>query len=293
VAFVPSTPPARLPYQKDLLEALATLVVTTILEISKVDVRDVGQSVQVHDFDVVDQAGRTQPFEVTTAMDRGQVESLAATDRYRNELSAVAGDWTLHLQLSPTARITEISSKLPALLADLHAAGTDSFYTESEGPANTALGQQFAALGIVGAQGLYSPGAGGVLMGQPTVHYSGPDAVTAAAEAAAHSSDNRAKFAAAGGGELFVWIDASHAGHLAFWDPAGSTSAPAPNLPAEVRAVWAGQIFSWTDTAGMMTAFCGGLWRAANGAGWEDLTATAPKQSLVFTPHSPGQTGIS
>jgi hypothetical protein len=33
--------------------------------------------------------------------------------------------------------------------------------------------------------------------------------------------------------------------------------------------------------------------RATNGAGWEDLTALAPKQSLVFTPHSPGQTCTS
>jgi hypothetical protein len=218
---------------------------------------------------------------------------LAATERKRKELSAVAGDWTLHVQLSPTARMTEITSRLPAVLADLHAAGTDSFYAESEDPANAALGQQFAALGITSAQGLYSPGAGGVLMGQPAVHYSGPDAVTAAAEAEAHKADNLAKLAAVGGGELLVWIDASHPGHLAFWDPAGCASAPAPDLPANVRAVWVGQLFSWTDSAGVMTAFCGGLWRATNGARWEDLTANAPKQSLVFTPHSSGQTGTS
>jgi len=130
-------------------------------------------------------------------------------------------------------------------------------------------------------------------MGQPAVQYAGLDAVTAAAEAAAHKADNLAKLTAAGGGELFIWIDASDPGHLAFLDPAGCASAPAPDLPAEVRAVWTGQLSSWTDSAGVMTAFCGGLWRAANGAGWEDLTAIAPKQSLVFTPHSPGQAGTS
>src|SRR5882672_4997909 len=112
----------------------------------------------------------------------------------------------------------------------------------------------------------------GVLMGQPAIHYSGPDAVTAAAEAAAHKADNLAKLTAVGGGELLVWIDATDPGHLAFWDPSGCVSAPAPDLPAEVRAVWAGQLFSSTDSAGAMTALCGGLWQASKGSGWEDLT---------------------
>jgi hypothetical protein len=126
-------------------------------------------------------------------------------------------------------------------------------------------------------------------MGQPAIHYSGPDAVTAAAEAAAHKADNLAKLAAASGGELFVWIDATDPGHLAFWDPSGCASAPAPDLATEVQTVWAGQLFSWADSAGVMTAFCGGLWRASNGSGWEDLTAMVPKQPLVFTPHSAGK----
>jgi hypothetical protein len=284
---VPSTPQAQLPYQKNVLEALAAFVVTPIVGASKVEMRDVGQGVQIHDFDVVDGAGLTRPFEVTMATDRTQVESLAATAQRRTALSAMAGDWTLYVQLSPTARISEIAKALPALLGDLHSAGTHSFNTESQDAASTALGQRFAALGMSSAQGLYSPGAGGVLMGQPAVHYAGPDAVTAAAETAAHQPDNLAKLAAAGGGELFVWIEATHPGHLAFWDPSGSAGAPAPSLSAEVRGVWAGQLFSWTDGAGVMTAFCGGLWRASNAAGWEDLSAAAPKQSLIFTPHSP------
>lgn len=284
---MPSNPQAQLPYQKNVLEALAAFVAGAIVRASKVEMRDVGQGVQIHDLDVVDSTGLTRPFEVTMATDRTQVESLAATAQRRDALSALAGDWTLYVQLSPTARISEIAKGLPTVLADLQSAGTTSFNTESQGAQSTALGQRFAALGITSAQGIYSPGSGGVLMGQPAVHYTGPDAVTAAAETVAHEPDNLAKLAAAGGGELFVWIDATHPGHLAFWDPSGSASAPAPALPPEVQAAWAGQLFSWTDSAGVMTAFCGGLWRAANHAGWEDLSAAAPKQSLVFTPHSP------
>jgi hypothetical protein len=284
---------AALPYQKNVLEALAAVVVGTIVNASQLDMRDAGHGVQVHDFDVVDQAGLTRPFEVTTALDQAQIQSLAATQQFQDQLSALTGDWTLHVQLSPDARITQIANGLPALLADLRAAGTHSFYTESRDPASIALGQRFAALGITNAQGLYSPGAGGVLMGQPAIHYAGPDAVTAAAEGAAHKADNLAKLRAVGGGELFVWIDASHPGNLAFLDPSGCASAPAPDLPAEIRAVWAGQLFSWTDNTGVMTAFCGGLWRAAKGACWEDLSADVPERSLVFTPHTPGQAGAS
>ena len=44
---------ARLPYQKNVLETLATVVVAAIVDASNVEMRDVGQGVQIHDFDVV------------------------------------------------------------------------------------------------------------------------------------------------------------------------------------------------------------------------------------------------
>jgi len=50
-----------MPYQKNVLEAQAATVVGTIVNASQLDMRDVGQGVQIHDFDVVDQAGLRRP----------------------------------------------------------------------------------------------------------------------------------------------------------------------------------------------------------------------------------------
>ncbi len=271
----------RLPYDRTLLEFLACWVMTTVMGHPSATWRDTGRATQVHDFDLLSPDGTVVPVEVTTAMNDSELKRLAAIQQHQAALKALAPDWHLVLALTHGARISKLVAELPGLIADVESAGLASFQTRQPAPAMPAIAERFAGVGVGDAQGWRTtPGAGSVMLRQPSVAHRDSNSVTHAVERVARLRDNETKLARAGGGHLFVWIDASDPAHLAFWDPARTGLASKPQLPQAINVVWAGQLFVQAQPAGTTSAWCGGLWRATNGDAWEDLTTLAPHLGL-------------
>lgn len=255
---------------KKMLQDAAGEIVRVVVAGVRVDARDdvPGAPPGIHDLDVVLKDGARIPVEVTMATDRAARELWNAVGRHRWVMPELDRSWSLVIR--PHTRIAPLHRRIGSVLAKLEHCGIDRFNApEPHDGAMKSVMDELARLGVRFALNSAPFGEPMVLVGTvgPGSWIDGSD-ICEAVEQEAAKPDNRRKLLAAGGGQLFVWID-HHAGnaHAAL---CGDISLPPepPRLPQEVTGVWAARYVLGPD--GNLGA--GVVVRGDRDTGWHDVT---------------------
>jgi hypothetical protein len=252
-----------------VLEGVAGEIVRRVLGGARVEERDgvPGASPGVHDFDIVFADGSRLAVEVTMATDAPRRELWAAVAQHRWTFPHLRRPWSLVIR--PETRVGALHRAVGPLLAELERRGVDRFNAAE--PHDTP-GGELKDLGVRYARAVRGPGEPVVLVGTvgPADYFDGAD-VCEAVEREAAKADNARKLHAAGGGELFVWVD-PHASS-AYAALSGDVSLPQqpPLLPAGVQGVWAARYIVRPDGR----ADAAVVLRGDPRTGWSDFTSRA------------------
>jgi hypothetical protein len=251
-----------------LLTEVAGEIARAVLDGALAVPRDVlGGPPNLHDLDVVLRDGSTIPVEVTIATNPAVRQLWAAVGKQRWDIPGLRSSWSL--DISPDTRINELRRALSPLLGELERRGVDRFNaSEPHDEPMSDLGR----LGVRFAKAVRGLPEPMVLVGSvgPADFVDGSD-ICDAVEHEAAKTDNRNKLLAAGGGDLFVWVD-PHAAN-AYAALSGTVSIPRrpPRLPDGINSVWAARyIMRPSGRPGAAAVL-----RGDPTAGWSDVTNRA------------------
>ena len=252
-----------------VLERLGAEIVRSVLGGARVEERDgvPGAPPGIHDFDVIFADGSRLSVEVTTATDPSLRELWAAVGQQQWNLPHLRRSWGVVIR--PDTSVGALHRDVGPLLAELERRGVDRFNAAEP---NDTPGDELKDLGVRYANAVPGPGEPVVFVGTvgPANWFDGSD-VCEAVEREAAKADNARKLLAAGGGELFVWVDPhASSAHAAL---AGDVSLPRrpPRLPAGITGIWAARSIVRPDgRAGAAVVL-----RGDPRTGWRDITSDA------------------
>jgi hypothetical protein len=254
----------------DSLETGAGGILRAVLGAVGVTPRDVGGAPPgTHDFDVVLADGHVLAVEVTIVTDEVARLMWDAVAKRGWTVPGLARSWSLVLQEGTP--IKALHAEVGSLLHALELVGVDRFNSrEPRDDVARNAKDRLAALGVRYARSSETSGQPLVLVGTVGRGRSvGASDVNEAVEREAAKADNRRKLRAAGGGELFVWVD-PHATdvHAALQNEFAYVPREPPTLPSEIRAVWVARYVFGPD--GLPRA---GVLLRGDASGWADFTS--------------------
>jgi hypothetical protein len=245
-------------------ESLARQIVERVLGVPIEPCDPGGGPERLPDFLIQTEAGPV-PLEVTTAADQAALATDGARRKKDWSTQALAHNWSV--SLLPTFSVGRFHSRRVELLAALEAAGvTELHIDEPVSDIVKWVSDECIQLGVRALTEVGDAGPDGAILffGEHSAGSTGADLVVRAVELEAWDDGNREKLG--GGGELFVWVDASLHAEVAAMS--FNTLPDHCDPPPEVVRLWAapGPYESKSKLAKP-------VWRWTSTGGWVDLGA--------------------
>lgn len=254
------------PTLNDALEDAAAEIVRQVLAGDQIKRRDgvPGAPPGIHDFDLEFADGSRVAVEVTTATDSPLRELWAAVSDRCWTFPGLQRSWSLVIRHD--TRVDALHRAAGTLLAELERLG---IYRVNAYEPDDARATKLATLGVRYARAVEESEQPIVFVGTVGLGdwYDGSD-ICEAVEREAAKTDNVRKLLAAGGGELFVWVDHHAANAHAALSGVVTLPTRSPRLPDAVTAVWAARCVLRPDRSIAAAVVLRGHPTAA----WSDVT---------------------